>query len=363
MYYVMRNNKRLAIKIIYHLVGWFIFFSINYYLISIYQIRFNPYFQISIWVISILVFYINYAILMPWLLYRKRTMLYVTFSALLIASAFGANYILTNHTFRDHMPPGKTERDLQEQILSRENRSGSTRPAGRVNMLWIYSTLLFFASGTVLGLVERWNREQKNIKEREREKTLAELTYLKNQVNPHFLFNSLNSIYSLSIQKSGKTTQSILKLSNLLRYMIYETESERVLLAKEFDYISDYIELQKLRLTDKTEVSYSLPDSHINYSIEPLLLIPVIENAFKYGVDNTKSSQISLSIETEGPELVLKIVNDIVRSKEPSRQNQSGIGLANLRRRLEILYPGNHIFKITEDQNRFSVLMRLKLNK
>ena len=145
--------------------------------------------------------------------------------------------------------------------------------------------------------------------------------------------------------------------------MIYETESELVPLQKEFDYISNYIELQKLRITGKTEVNYSLPKGLINYSIEPLLLIPVIENAFKYGVDNTKSSQISLLLEMEGPEMILNIFNDIVKAKMHAKQNESGIGLANLRRRLEILYPGNHIFEITENQKKFSVLIRLNLNK
>jgi len=356
-------NKRLVIKILYHLAGWFILFSINYFLISTYRIRFNPELQISIWGISIIVFYLNYAILMPWLLYRKRVLLYIALSSVLIVTAFGTAYMLTNYTFRDKMKHGNVEEVLPEKTLSLKDESGIRRSFGRVNMLWIYSTLLFFASGTTVSLVERWNRDQKNLIEREREKTLAELTYLKNQVKPHFLFNSLNSIYSLSIQNSGKTTQSILKLSNLLRYMIYETESELVPLEKELDYISDYIELQKLRITDKTKVYYSLPKGEINYSIEPLLLIPVIENAFKYGVDNTKSSQISLRLEMEGPEMILNIFNDIVNSKVHAKLNESGMGLANLRRRLEILYPLNHIFEMTETQKRFSVLIRLNLNK
>jgi sensor histidine kinase YesM len=356
-------NKRLVIKILYHLAGWFVFFSINYFLIRTYPIRFNPYYQISIWVVSIIVFYVNYAMLMPWLLYKKRIIIYLAFSILLIASALGSSYSLTYHTFRDKLLHLNLEEGYKERISLSKNESGNIRPSGRVNMLWIYSTLLFFASGTALSLVERWSRDQKNLREREREKILAELTYLKNQVNPHFLFNSLNSIYSLSIQKSGKTTESILKLSNLLRYMIYETESELVPLQKEFDYISDYIELQKLRITGKTEVNYSLPNGQINYSIEPLLLIPVIENAFKYGVDNTKSSQISLRLEMEGPELILNSFNDIVKTKVHARQNESGLGLANLRRRLEILYPGNHIFEVTENQENFSALIRLNLNK
>ena len=364
-------------KILFHLFGWMIFFSLNYILVSIYQVRFNPYLHLSTWAISIIAFYVSYSFLMPSFLYRKKHFLFASFSILLITSSISINHVLVNYVFEEQILQKTIEIRMQDRNLRgniakggpdesdvRERlRDPRSKPPGRVNMQWIYSILLFYVSGTAISLIERWNKDQKNIKEKEREKILAELSFLKNQVNPHFLFNSLNSIYSLSIQKSDQTTQSILILSNLLRYMLYETQSELVPVQKEFEYISNYLELQKFRVSGKTHIAYSLPESQFPYKIEPLLLIPVIENAFKYGVNNTKESHIAIAFEIIDQEMILQIENNVVKTVENDRSHRSGIGLANLKRRLEILYPEEHILKTSYENNLFSVFIRIKLKQ
>ena len=293
-----------ARKILLHLLGWLILISLNYILTSIYQDRFNPYLHIITWAISIIVFYVSYLLLMPFFLFRKKSFLFIVFSVFLFASSISLAHVLINNTFSDQILQRTIENRVKEGFPERKPVDKRPERSSRRNMLWIYSIFLFYASGTTLSLIERWNKDQRNIMEKEKEQILAELTFLKNQVNPHFLFNSLNSIYSLSIQKSDQTTQSILILSNLLRYMLYETQSDLVPIQKEMDYISDYIELQKLRVSDKTKITYSLPGKIMQLSIEPLLLIPVFENAFKYGVDNTRESHIDISVKITSREMI-----------------------------------------------------------
>lgn len=198
-----------------------------------------------------------------------------------------------------------------------------------------------------------WNR----LKE---EKSMAELSYLKAQINPHFLFNTLNSIYSLSLTNSEDTPDALIKLSEMMRYVLYETKTEKVALEKELAYIEGYIALQKLRLTSLTKVDFKAAADNPSLQIEPLLMIAFIENAFKYGVSTDLESQIDIKVNQNGEWLEMDCENDMVVEKKAGDE-ANGIGIDNVKKRLELVYPGKHQLLIKENGTRYSVKLKIQL--
>lgn len=211
----------------------------------------------------------------------------------------------------------------------------------------IFALAILFMAFT-LKMSNLWKQTQK-------EKLDAELLYLKAQINPHFLFNTLNSIYSLAIIKSDMTASAIVKLSGMMRYVLSEAHLETVSLQKETEYISDYIELQKLRLTESAKLHFILTGNSIGKQVAPLMLIPFIENAFKFGVNPEKNSEISIHIDIEESHIFLFVKNDKVNDSA----EQNGLGIANTQSRLELLYPGKHELNITDTENQFSVSLKI----
>jgi hypothetical protein len=185
----------------------------------------------------------------------------------------------------------------------------------------------------------------------------TELAYLKAQINPHFLFNTLNSIYALTVKKSEAASESVTRLSSIMRYVITDAAGDLVPLEKEIDYLRSYIELEQLRLTDKTSLRYTFPEVE-GKMVAPLIFLPLIENVFKYGVSTTEPSFIEIKMELSGNDLILT-----TRNSRPQQQavQSSGLGISNVRKRLNILYPGRHTFTINETGKEFSVNLALRL--
>lgn len=252
-----------------------------------------------------------------------------------------------------------------------------------------YGLVLFYMLAFLIRFIQKWQDDEKQRNELEKEKISNELSFLKQQINPHFLFNSLNSIYSLSISQSELTSNAILKLSAILRYVLYETENELVPLENELKVINNYIELQKLRQTEKVTVNYSveketgkpeIPDKPYEtdepavidekretdkpnaFKIEPLILLPPVENAFKHGADNVNESFIDIHIIIVGNRLEMNVSNSIM-THSSDKTKDSGIGIKNLKRRLELLYPDEHKFEISEKDGIFRVRLLLQLKK
>ena len=193
----------------------------------------------------------------------------------------------------------------------------------------------------------------------EKEKLAAELSFLKAQINPHFLFNTLNSIYSLALIKSDETPKAITQLSELMRYIIRDAKTDYVPLEKEFAYIGNYIALQQKRLGDTVSIIYTPPVYTGQKKIAPLLLMSFIENAFKHGVNPDEDSKIAVQIFVDGDVLRLYVFN---RKVSVSRADEwNGIGLQNTSDRLQHLYPGKHELKIEEDEKSFTVNLTLTL--
>jgi sensor histidine kinase YesM len=201
-------------------------------------------------------------------------------------------------------------------------------------------------------------REKIRNKVIENEKLQAELSHLKTQIHPHFLFNTLNSIYALSIKKDDKTAETIVKLSEFMRYLLKDSNQDEVLLEKEIIYIDNYIDLQKSRLRNAVDLDYKVNGDFGKYKIAPLLLFPFIENAFKYGVNPDENSVIKISIASNENHLNMTVFNNKVSIMNIE---SSKIGLQNTRDRLQLYYPKKHSLSIEENEQSYIVNLRIEL--
>jgi len=204
-----------------------------------------------------------------------------------------------------------------------------------------------------LRVSERWRQT-------EQERVATELSFLKAQINPHFLFNTLNSIYALAIEQSPHTADAVVKLSSFMRYVTRDTGEDWVPLQRELDYIGQYIDLQRLRLADTATVSYVVTGPTAGLPIAPLLLISFIENAFKYGVNPAVDSPIEIDATVQHDRLRLHVHNRKVR-QAMSAGESGGLGLSNTRTRLNMLYPGRHTLAINDQPDTFTVDLTIQL--
>ncbi|WP_348797683.1 sensor histidine kinase [Flavobacterium adhaerens] len=221
--------------------------------------------------------------------------------------------------------------------------------------------VLIVTISTIIKVLSEFYDDQQNKLIAESQRTTTELNYLRKQTNPHFLFNSLNSIYSLAHKKSDLVPDAIVTLSEMMRYMLYETDNKTVLLEKEINYIKNYIELQKLRLNNIENISINIHGNTKDKFIEPLLLISFIENAFKYGTDYKGTAYIKIIITIQDNTLNFWIENKIENTKKDPEN--SGIGLANIKNRLTLLYPNAHELKITTTDSKYTVDLVLQLDQ
>ena len=197
------------------------------------------------------------------------------------------------------------------------------------------------------------------------EKLSTELNFLKAQINPHFLFNTLNNLYSMA-NKAGtpELSEGISKLSHLMRYMLYESNKAKVPLNSELEYIRSFIEIQKLRLSEEDDfiIQFNIQGETQNILIAPMLLIPFVENAFKHGISFKESSVIKIELVIKGDSLVFSVFNSKQHIEQSLERGKSGIGLENLKRRLELLYPGTHELEIKEDVDIHGAILTLNLS-
>jgi LytS/YehU family sensor histidine kinase len=191
------------------------------------------------------------------------------------------------------------------------------------------------------------------------ERQSGELALLRSQINPHFLFNTLNNIYSLVYKKSEDAPEAVMKMSSIMRYMLYDATTDKVLLEKEIEYLKSFIELEKLRLRHKDFVDLNISGNVEGHTIAPMLLIPFVENAFKHGSRNVSTSGIKINLSVE-PDQIRFVVRNYLRKNTIINEDQvGGIGLSNIRRRLNLLYPGKHQLEISSREDLFNVQLIL----
>jgi LytS/YehU family sensor histidine kinase len=198
--------------------------------------------------------------------------------------------------------------------------------------------------------------------QKQEENLKTELSFLRSQINPHFIFNILNNLVALEQMKSPELGPTILKLSSLMQYMLYETDEEKVPLNNEVEYLQSYIDLQRQRFGTKVPVTVSLDKTPNSYEIEPMLLIPFVENAFKHGVGMIVSPAIDIGLKVEGGVLYFSVRNRYNPASVEVKDKSSGIGLGNVSRRLKLLYGSQHVLHISRDDGWFIVKLEINLH-
>ena len=296
-------------------------------------------------------YYCNTYLFVPYLFDRKKFVIYTVL-------------ILTLLIFYGLLP--RIYRDLFGSIVPNSNPNpNGGRFAGPPRSRPILSAgntvifLLVFVFSTGIKVINQWLRSEQRNKEIANEKLKAELGFLKAQINPHFLFNTLNNIYALASAQSEHTAAAVMKLSSIMRYVLTEARNDIVPLEKEIQFISHYIELQKMRLTDKTSIDFTVQGDPFGRQIAPLLLLPFVENAFKYGISTRERSPIGILLEIKKDSLYFSICNQ----KHPSTMlrvtDNTGIGISNTRRRLDLFYEDRYALNIEDKSSDFSVKLKI----
>lgn len=232
------------------------------------------------------------------------------------------------------------------------------------NQLYIFfTTFLVGLSSSIYSIFREWLRSQREKQELQKQTLTSELRFLKSQINPHFLFNTLNNLYALTLKKSDLAPEIVLKLSEMMRYMLYECNERRVPLSKEVNYLKNYLELEKLRQGKNIKTNLIVQGEIGSQMIAPLMFIPFVENSFKHGISNSISQgYVNIEILVSDQDLQINIANSkITRLPPPNKNKSGGIGLVNIRRRLNLIYPEEFILDIQDSPNEYRVELGLKL--
>lgn len=344
----MKNNSHLYIL---HAVGWAFLYILPYLfsyegLPNVYTMFQHPgdYIHLVSFLFLIAFSYANYWQFVPRFYFKKK---YISYLVILIFCFFFV-INLPNYIVPKHSTPGKFERTGPPRGRDRNHIEPSPLLFGKN-----YTILLFIISG----FVSVYLHTRRHLLKIEQDKLNAEISLLKAQINPHFLFNTLNSIYALVINKDDKAAEAIVQLSEVMRYTLKDTTDSLVDLDKEINYIKNYIALQQARVGDTARIEYQMMGDPVNKKIAPLLLITFIENAFKHGINPNEHSKIVIDIIVDGKNLKLFVMNRQVASVNA----QSGIGLKNVKELLQLLYPSRHSLVISNNNEIFTVELVINL--
>lgn len=341
----MQNRSFFLKYNLQHILFWMLIFGLWFYL------RYQDYesqsiaFQVTLLKVLDLagmVYLTNY-FLIPQLLYKKRYVLFVILLVLMILlssvlKVYLIGLILNQPVLFDFSESLKTK--IYENVIS---------------------DFFLVAAGAAFKLIFDYLRMQQNLAHVAKEKAEAELNFLKSQINPHFLFNSLNSVYFLINKDNAEARNALHKFSEMLRYQLYEANGDKIPVEKEIGYLKDYMDLQQLRKDDRYSVQFNCADDVKGFMIEPFLLLPFVENAFKHlSHFSDKANFVRVDMTLSNGFFVFNVEN----SREPEKfnaQKQGGIGLANVKRRLELLYPGQHKLEIKDTGTTYSIKLNLQL--
>lgn len=298
----------------------------------------------------ILAFYCNLLIFMPNYFNKKKWGFYVLFTCLFLMASFTVPAL---SRWVDHL--------MGQNIQPFMNRGHRPQKGFEFrHFSFIYMFAMVWAISMTYSLFMKLQESLQHANKVHAAALQSELSFLKAQVNPHFLFNTLNNIYVLTLKKSDDAALAVMKLSNLMRKITDDTGVDYVPFEEEATFIKDYIELQELRLTEKTKVFFEITGAFESLSIAPRILIPFIDNAFKYGVSNRFDSEIRIRFEFIGKQLYFTLQNAIHPTGGESLES-SGVGLDNAKRRLNLLYPDKHLLKITKTPESYHVLLKMDL--
>ena len=358
----MRQEKWVLFFV--HLSVWLLLF-IAFSMFTVRRDESMPVFMVIQYLYGFILFYLNYFFLTPRFLLPKKYLIFaISISIIVIVSLFIVDPLihkLSINDFARNLPP--EFKGSPPFIKFDRNGSGNNKffmPMLSPGMFVLLFTFLTFS--TSVRIFQKLKREEDINRQYHHEKLNAELMLLRQQVNPHFLFNSLNNIHSLANRKSDLTSEAIMKLSAILRYMLSENPSSEIPVTREIAMIENYIDLQKLWMKNTIQVDFSVENLEECYYIEPFILNPLVENAFKYGALPGTESVISIHLKMVGDWLNVNISNPVLLEKL-STAGSMGIGINNVIRRLELCYPGNFKMENFRKGNIYQINLSMKLKK
>jgi len=339
------------IAVLLHSAAWVLLFSLPYLLKPSYDANDPSHKELTNTTISFIIFrindllliaffYLNALLLIPQLFYKRKYTFY-TFSLIASLTAFVliSWLLIINFTYP------------QKYFVFRKH------------ILFCIFIFLFILACSIAYKTIRDKIIFDNLtKEKENQNLKTELSLLRSQVSPHFMFNVLNNMVALARKKSDLLEPSLIKLSSLMRYMLYETDENKVSLEKETEYLQSYIDLQQQRFSKKVIINVAMHTADKFYDIEPMLLIPFVENAFKHGTGMIENAQIDITLKAEKGILYFTVCNKYDPATNEIKDKSSGIGLVNVRRRLNLLHPQSHQLSITNNNEQFIVSLQIMLD-
>lgn len=350
------NFRRRGIEILIHIIGWGIVFGFPFLMMtrSGFSIPWMEYLRHGsvVPIAFLIVFYVNYFLLIPRYLFEGRVKRFLLLNALLIVCLVAGSHLWQEYTFQAHLKEGVAR---------------NSRHIGPPKWIFIlrdsFSMILTIGLSVAIRMSSRWQQLEAARREAEKSRAEAELKNLRNQLNPHFLLNTLNNIYALIAFDADKAQAAVQELSRLLRHVLYDNQQSFVPLHKEMDFIRNYIELMRIRLSANVIVETRIdirPDS--STEIAPLIFISLIENAFKHGISPTEPSFIRIRFSESQQEVRGEITNSH-HPKSETDKSGSGIGLEQVRKRLELTYPNRYEWRYgaSEDGKTYHSTLVIKL--
>jgi len=366
-----KETNEKTTRIIFHILAWVVILGLPIY--SAIKFRMGSNFLVTYYIfaaINALIFYTNYLLLVPVLFFQtKRYRYYIAILALVFLFYFISDfsnkqifsYISKNgNSEQVNGPPVDKQGRIQRPPLRLRPRIIIAVPNAQI-LGYISSSLLMIFLSLGLRVLERQSKFEKIQEEMEKARLNAELALLKNQISPHFFFNTLNNIYSLSKINPEDSRTAILKLSKMMRYLLYDSEDGDTKLSNELDLMTNYIDLMKLRLEKNYDLRVKFPDEYEDFRIPPLLFIPFIENAFKHGVSFRGDSFIDIYLATSENTIIFRSLNSISGLIAGTGLESSGIGLNNVRKRLDLLFPAKHDLQLNKTESTYEVLLKIQV--
>lgn len=329
------NNKY---RIFRHFLALFVLSSVFFNIFTPYEEPYATYAKMIACGMLLFICYANMYVIVPKLLFRNKYWVYIGVVCLyLVITAFLA---------------AATQRWLSPyRLISFPERQG-----GFKLLIFLFMETMIIGASTSIKLFQRWIRDTARINELEKVTMQSELEQLKNQINPHFLFNMLNNANVLTQRDPEKASQVLMKLSDFLRYQLYDSSRPKVLLTADIHFLEDFLNLEKIR-RDNFECIVEKMGDLSGVQVEPLLFITFVENAVKYSLDSEQHNYIHVSFSVQHNVLHFKCINSV----SPVLREKGGLGLSNVSRRLQLLYPDRHILDIQHDETRFSVNLKINL--
>jgi len=294
--------------------------------------------------IPISCFYGSYFVVAPQFFVYRRYLRGIAYSALTLIGIVCLRYLLEYHFF---LP-----------VLNFDNYRGHSWPVtDYIENIFFYYFPKYFIYGQLYFFAESWYKDKQLKQELQKEKSTAELAFLRSQINPHFLFNTINDIYSLTYQKSDKAPEALLKLSELLRYMLREGNEDLMPLRQEVHYLENVIELQRISAKGKAYINFEIEGYIGDQKVASLLFIAFVENAFKHGILNDPENPIKIYLTSSNEGMAFSVSN---KKNRDQKDHTGGIGLSNVKRRLELMYPGKHRLEVLDEADFYTVNLTLQ---